>query len=239
MNNPTQKSILVTGGARGIGESISRLFSARGWKVFIHCNESVEPAAELCRELSGAEYFSADLSRPDGVEKLFVACPEPDVLVNNAGIALVSPFDAVKKEQAEKLYALDLLAPINLSRLVVPAMIRRKSGCIINISSIFGRIGGSCEVDYSAAKAGLIGFTKALAKELGPSGVRVNCVCPGAIDTEMNDDLSFEDVEALTGEIPLCRMGTPMEIAEAVYFLASDSASYITGAVLDADGGWR
>jgi len=233
-----RRTVLVTGGARGIGESITRRFALGGDRVVIHCGESVERAKALCSELEGASYVRADLSTEEGVRALVEACPDPDILINNAGIALVSPFDAVSSEQYIKLYAVDLFAPINLARGIVPAMIKRKSGCIINISSVFGESGGSCEVDYSAAKSGLVGFTKALAKELGPSGIRVNCVCPGAIDTEMNDDLSFEDVEALTGEIPLGRMGTPDEIAAAVHFLASDGASYITGAVIDVNGGW-
>ena len=234
-----KKTALVTGGARGIGESISRAFSAAGYRVLIQCNKSVDAAKALCAELGDAEYFCADLTQKSGVEALFAAVGTPDVLVNNAGIALVKPFDTVKADEEEALYSLDLLAPVRLARLCAPAMISRKSGCIINISSVFGESGGSCEVDYSAAKAGLIGFTKALAKELGPCGVRVNCICPGVIDTEMNDDLSFEDVESLTEEIPLCRMGTAEEVAKAALFLAGEGAEYITGAVLDVNGGWQ
>lgn len=233
------RTVLVTGGARGIGESISRAFYAEGYKVVIHCGKSVLRARELCAEMPGAEYICADLSVPEDVARIAAELPAPDVLVNNAGIALVSPFDAVTAEEARRLYATDLFAPAELARAFAPAMISRKSGCIINISSVFGKVGGSCEVDYSAAKAGLIGLTKALAKELGPSGIRVNCVCPGLIDTEMNDDLSFEDVDRLTDEIPLCRMGTADEVAGAVLFLASEKASYITGAALDVDGGWK
>ena len=137
------------------------------------------------------------------------------------------------------MYEINLFAPINLVRKLLPDMISRKSGVIINVSSIFGEVGGSCEVDYSVAKSGLIGFTKALAKEVGPAGVRVNCVCPGVIDTEMNDDLSFEDVEALCDEIPLQRMGSADEVAETVAFLVSDKARYITGSVFDVNGGWN
>lgn len=234
-----KKTVLVTGGARGIGKSISRVFAAAGYKVLIHCSQSEEAAKALCAELCDAEFFRADLASREGVRALYEAFGAPDVLVNNAGIALVKPFDSVSGREAEKLYALDLFAPIELSRLCVPAMISRKSGCIINISSVFGETGGSCEVDYSAAKAGLIGFTKALAKELGPAGIRVNCICPGVIDTEMNDDLSFEDVEALTGEIPLCRLGTADEVSKAALFLAGGGAEYITGTVLDVNGGWQ
>ena len=234
-----KKTVLVTGGATGIGKSVCRAFASAGYDVVIHCFKSAEAARELAKELGNAKVIVADLSTRDGVKEVFSSCPAPDVLVNNAGIALVSPFDAVDPERAAKTYALDLFAPIELTRLYAPAMISRKSGCVINISSVFGETGGSCEVDYSAAKAGLIGFTKALAKELGPSGVRINCVCPGVIDTEMNDDLSFDDIEALTEEIPLSRLGDPGEVAEAVLFLASDGAKYVTGAVIDVNGGWN
>ena len=236
MSGNGKKTVLVTGGARGIGAEISRVFAENGWKVLVHCNESVSAAEDFCRAYPQCGYFRADLSTRGGVRELARVCPCPDVLVNNAGCALVAPFDAVKPEDSARTYALDLFAPIELARAYAPAMISRKSGCIINVSSVFGEVGGSCEVDYSAAKAGLIGFTKALAKELGPSGIRVNCVCPGVIDTEMNDNLGFEEVESLTGEIPLCRLGTAREVAESVYFLSG--AGYITGAVLDVNGGW-
>ena len=237
MNRDREKTVLVTGGAKGIGAAVSRVFALKGWRVAIHCNESFAEAEGFCREFPSCFYIKADLSKPESVNAVAQACPAPDVLVNNAGIALVSPFDAVTDEQAERLYAVDLRAPVELTRRIVPAMIKRKSGAIVNVSSVFGRVGGSCEVDYSAAKAGLIGFTKALAKELGPSGIRVNCVCPGIIDTDMNGDLSFEDIERLTEDVPLRRLGTPEEIAEAVYYLAT--GGYITGAVLDANGGWE
>ena len=160
-----------------------------------------------------------------------------DCLVNNAGVSLVSPFDAVTEEQEKALYGTDLFGVLNCSRAVLPGMIRRKSGCIINLSSMWGETGGSCEVDYSAAKGAVIAFTKALAKEVGPSDIRVNCVCPGVIDTDMNAHLSVADVNALVEEIPLERLGRAEDVAEAVYFLASEKASYITGAVLDVNGG--
>ena len=142
-------------------------------------------------------------------------------------------------ESPRKMYEINLFAPINLSRKILPNMISRKSGVIINISSIFGEVGGSCEVDYSTAKSGIIGFTKALAKEVGPAGIRVNCVCPGIIDTDMNEDLTFEDIDSLCDEIPLGRLGNSEEVAECVAFLASDKAKYITGSVFDVNGGWQ
>ncbi len=235
----TKKTALITGGARGIGEEISRALSKEGYYLYIHCNQSVEEASELCEELGNAEYVCADLSDECAVESLAEKCGDIDLLVNNAGVALVSPFDAVSEEAARRMYEINLFAPINLARRLLPAMISKKSGVIINISSVFGESGGSCEVDYSAAKAAIIGFTKALAKEVGPAGIRVNCVCPGVIDTDMNDDLTFEDVESLCDEIPLGRMGEASEVAECVAFLASDKARYITGSVFDVNGGWN
>lgn len=234
-----KKVALITGGARGIGEAITRALAEDGFKVIIHCGKSVEEAIELCEELDDAEYISADLRNPDSVKLIKEKYPEIDVLVNNAGVALVDLFDTVSEERMREMFEINLFAPINLSRAYVPSMISRKGGAIINISSIFGEVGGSCEVDYSAAKAGIIGFTKALAKEVGPAGIRVNCVCPGVIDTDMNDDLSFDDVEALCDDIPLQRMGNPEEVADLVSFLASDKATYITGSIFDVNGGWN
>ena len=232
------KTALVTGGARGIGEGICRALARDGFYLYIHCNKSVESAKALCDELGNAEYISADLSDPNSVYVLAEKCKDVDVLVNNAGVALVFPFDAISEETARKMYELNLFAPINLSRALLPNMISRKSGVIINISSVFGEVGGSCEVDYSTAKSGIIGFTKALAKEVGPVGIRVNCVCPGIIDTEMNEDLTFEDIDSLCDEIPIGRLGEGEEIAECVAFLASDKAKYITASVFDVNGGW-
>ncbi len=234
-----KKVALITGGARGIGEAISRALSDDGWKIIIHCGKSIDEARELCEELGDAEYISCDLSMPESVSVITEKYPHIDALINNAGIALVDLFDKVTESDMRRMFEINLFAPMNLARAYIPSMISRKSGVIINISSVFGEVGGSCEVDYSAAKAGLIGFTKALSKEVGPAGVRVNCVCPGVIDTEMNDDLSFEDVESLCNDIPLQRMGTPEEVADCVAFLVSDKARYITGSVFDINGGWN
>ncbi len=233
------RKALVTGGARGIGESICRALSRDGWFVYIHCGKSVEEAQKLALELGNAQVVQADLSCHESVNVIAGKCGDAELLVNNAGVALVNLFDCVSDEAMRKMFEINLFAPMNLARKMLPNMIKSKKGNIINISSIFGSVGGSCEVDYSAAKAAMIGFTKALSKEVGPSGVRVNCVCPGIIDTEMNDDLSFDDIEAISNEVPLERIGEPEEVAECVAFLASDKSSYITGAVFDVNGGWQ
>ncbi len=233
------RKALVTGGGRGIGESICRALSREGWYVYIHCGKSLDEAKALADELGNAEVIQADLASPDAVKIIADKCSDVELLVNNAGVSLVNLFDCVSDEAMRRMFEINLFAPMNLARRLLPNMIKQKKGNIINISSIFGSVGGSCEVDYSAAKAAMIGFTKALSKEVGPSGVRVNCVCPGIIDTEMNDDLSFDDIESLSDEIPLERIGEPEEVAECVAFLASDKSGYITGAVFDVNGGWQ
>ena len=233
------KTALVTGGARGIGESICRALAKDGWHLVIHCGKSVEEAKALCEELGNAEYISADLANPESVNIIAEKCPDPDAIINNAGVSLVTLFDKANDADIRRMYEINLFAPINLTRKLLPNMISRKSGVIVNISSVFGESGGSCEVDYSTAKAGMIGFTKALSKEVGPANIRVNCVCPGIIDTEMNDDLSFDDIEALCDDVPLGRIGNPEEVADCVAFLVSDKAKYITGSVFDINGGWQ
>ena len=233
------KKVLVTGGGTGIGEAICRVLSADGFYVYIHCNKSVDEAKELCAQLGNSEVVVADLSNPSSVDLISEKCKDADVIVNNAGVALVDLFDNVSDERVRKLFEINLFSPMNIVRKILPGMLSKKNGVIINISSVFGKVGGSCEVDYSATKAALIGFTKALAKEVGPAGVRVNCICPGIIDTEMNGNLSFDDIEELCDEVPLSRMGEPEEVASAVAFLVSDKAKYITGTVLDVNGGWN
>ncbi len=233
------KSALVTGGGKGIGEAVCRALSKEGYYLYIHCNNSLEEAEALCKELGNAQVIQADLSDPNAVNIIAEKCGDVEVIVNNAGVPLVDLFDKVSDEDFRRLFEINLFAPMNIVRRLLPNMLSRKKGSIINISSVFGQCGGSCEVDYSASKAAIIGFTKALAKEIGPSGVRVNCVCPGIIDTDMNENLTFEDIDAICDEIPLGRMGEADEIAECVAFLASDKAKYITGSIIDVNGGWQ
>ena len=231
------KTVLVTGGSRGIGRAVCEAFSKEGYFVIINYNKSVKEAQTLCDSLKNAVTFRADVSDKEQVAAMVAAFPDIDVLVNNAGVSLFGVFDSVTRESIRELYDVNLFGTLNMTRAVLPSMIRRKSGAIINISSVFGECGASCEVDYSASKAALIGFTKALAKEVGPSYVRVNCVCPGVIDTDMNARLTIEEVESLVESIPLERLGKPVDVANAVLFLASEKADYISGAVLAVDGG--
>ncbi len=230
------KTVLITGASRGIGKECARLFWEKGYKVYINCVKSAEAAKELSRELAGSEVLIFDVADRQAVYKALEGL-DIDCLVNNAGVQLFAPFDSVTREQEEYLYGTNLFGTLNCTRAVLPAMIRKKSGCIINISSMWGEVGGSCEADYSAAKGAIIALTKALAKEVGPSDIRVNCVCPGVIDTDMNAHLTISEVEALTDEIALERLGRAEDVARSVCFLASDDADYITGAVLDVNGG--
>jgi 3-oxoacyl-[acyl-carrier protein] reductase len=231
------KTVLITGASGGIGSAAARAFHREGYRVVLHYNNGEAAAKALAAELENSALFRADLSDPAQVEALASAFPQTDVLVNNAAVDLFGLFDLISAEELQRLYSVNLFAPLTLARRLVKGMLSRGEGCILNVSSMFGETGGSCEVDYSVTKAALIGLTKALAKEVGPAGVRVNCVCPGVIQTPMNDRLTVEEAEDLMASIPLDRFGTPEEVAEALVFLASDKASYITGAVLDVNGG--
>ena len=187
------KRVLVTGGSRGIGAAAVRLFAADGWQVIANYCGSEEQARALAAE-TGCLLCRADVSDSDGRSALLAFADEAlggiDVLVNNAGVALFGLFDALPKDEVQKLYSVNLTGTVELCRLFLPQMLRRKSGCIVNVSSVWGTTGASCEVDYSASKAAVAGLTRALAREVGPSGVRVNCVAPGVIDTDMNGRLT-------------------------------------------------
>ena len=203
------------------------------------CSE--EQARTLAAE-TGCSLCRADVSEAEDRKKLLEFTENTfggiDVLVNNAGISLFGLFDTIPAAEVRQMYGVNLTGTVELCRLFLPQMLRRKSGCIVNVSSVWGISGASCEVDYSAAKAAVAGLTRALAREVGPSGVRVNCVAPGVIDTDMNSQLTYEEMLALTDEIPLMRLGTAEEAAKAIFFLASDDSAYITGQVLGVDGGF-
>ena len=235
------KTTLVTGGSRGIGAAVCRRLAEDGFRVVVHFNRSREKAEALVRELTektGLPHLAlpAELAERAQVEELFRLAGPVDVLVNNAGIAQQKLFTDITEDDWRRMFAVDVDGVFRCCQCALPHMIHKKSGCIINIASIWGEIGASCEVHYSAAKAAVIGLTKALAKELGPSHIRVNCVSPGVIDTEMNAMFDKETMRDLCESTPLGRIGSPEDIAAAVSFLASDAASFITGQTLSVNG---
>ena len=235
------KTALVTGGSRGIGAAVCRRLAEDGFRVVVHFNRNREKAEALVRELTektGLPHLAlpAELAERAQVEELFRLAGPVDVLVNNAGIAQQKLFTDITEDDWRRMFAVDVDGVFRCCQCALPHMIHEKSGCIINIASIWGEIGASCEVHYSAAKAAVIGLTKALAKELGPSHIRVNCVSPGVIDTEMNAMFDKETMRDLCESTPLGRIGSPEDIAAAVSFLASDAASFITGQTLSVNG---
>ncbi len=232
------KKALVTGGSRGIGAATVKAFCKAGYEVYANYLKDDEAAAALKAEC-GCHIYKADVSELAAVQRMHEDIGRVDVLVNNAGIALNSLFQYATPEQVQRLYGVNLFGTLNCIRTFSPDMLNGKDGVIINMSSIWGEVGGSCEADYSASKAAIIGLTKALAKEFGPSWVRVNCISPGIIDTDMNADLSVEAVDEIVDCVPLERLGKAEDIAQTALFLASDAASYITGQVISVDGGWR
>ena len=237
--------VLVTGGSRGIGAAICRAFAAAGWDVAINYLSSDEKAKELSAELQKAGVRSlcvqADVSDSAQVGVMFDTVRrelgEPEILVNNAGISMFGLLTELSDEDWRKMLDTDLSAVFYCCRAALPAMIRARRGVIVNIASMWGEVGASCEAAYSAAKAGVIGLTKALAKEVGPSGVRVNAVSPGVVMTDMMAGFSQTDIAALTEETPLMTTGTAEDVAAAVLFLASEKARFITGQVLPVNGG--
>lgn len=239
------KVAVVTGGASGIGRATVLKLSSEGYDTAIVYNRSEAEAYALASGLlslgARAAAFRCDVSDSQAVnitvKDIADTLGAPDVLINNAGISQQKLFTDITDDDWSAMIGTNLTGAFNMCRAVVPYMIHKKSGSIVNISSMWGQTGGSCEVHYSAAKAGVIGLTKALAKELSLSGIRVNCIAPGVIGTKMMSSFSKADIDALCEEIPVGRMGTPEEIAEAAVFLASDKASYITGQVLGVNGG--
>lgn len=241
-----RKTVLITGASRGIGAGTAEVFGENGWNVALHYHTRRDGAEEVARKLEAcgvqAALVQGDVSDPEQAQKIveqtLARFGHLDSLVCNAGVALPQQLlTDTTAQQWRELMSVDLDGIFYVVRAAIPEMVRRKSGSIVTVSSMWGVTGGSCEVAYSAAKAGVIGLTRSLAKELGPSNIRVNCVAPGVIETEMNAHLSREDLEALGEETPLGRIGTPREVGQAICFLAGERAAFITGQVLCVDGG--
>ena len=231
----------VTGGSRGIGAATVKLLSQQGWSVAF-CYYSDDAAAEQVAQEAGALKIKADVADEAALDRAIKQAQNQlgdiDLLVNNAAISFTGLFTDITAEAWQRMLNVNVNGVLNAAKSVLPQMINNKRGRIINISSVWGQLGASCEVHYSTTKAAIIGFTKALAKEVGPSGITVNCIAPGVIATDMNNRLTKEDMTALADDTPLCRIGSADDVAKAVLYLASEGADFITGQVLGVDGGF-
>ncbi|HBG1572762.1 TPA: SDR family oxidoreductase [Clostridioides difficile] len=241
-----KKTVLITGGARGIGKAMSKAFAKEGYNVLVNFNKSENEAKELYTILNEKNFsvklFKADISNREDVEDMVDYCIKEfgglDVLVNNAGVSQDKLFTDITDEDWDNMMNINLKGSFYCSQVALKYMMSEKKGNIINISSIWGISGASCEVHYSITKAGIIGMTKALAKEVGPSNIRVNSIAPGVINTDMLSGYNEEDIDALVEETPLMRLGTPEDIANCAIFLASDKSNFITGQVISPNGGF-
>lgn len=242
----TRKTAIITGASRGIGRKTAELFALNGYNVLINFRHSQQAAEQLQKELRQAgakvEIFRADVGNYDEARAMVDFCLDRfgavDVLVNNAAISQSKLFTELTPAEWQEMMRVILSGVFNCTQHALKHMLRENRGKIINLSSIWGIAGASCEVHYSTAKAGIIGFTKALAKEMGPSNIQVNCVAPGVIETDMLNEYTEEDLEALRQETLVKRLGSPQDIAQVILFLASEKADYITGQVISPDGGF-
>lgn len=239
-----KKVVIVTGGSRGIGKDISQFLARKGYEVILNYNKSEKEAFEiretLKKENINIHIFKADVSKKADVKSLVDFCIQKfnkiDVLINNAGISQVKMFQDITIDDWENMIRTNLTSCFFTIKEVLPYMISKKQGCIINISSIWGQTGAACEVHYSVSKAGIDGLTKSLAKELGPSNIRVNGIAPGIIDTDMNKHLTENDLDNLKNEIPLEKIGKVTDISKCVNWLIEDE--YTTGQIISINGGW-
>lgn len=236
------KTVLITGGSRGIGKAMVYAFARAGYQVLLNFNHSEDLANQIASEFSNVKVYGADVGDQNKVFQMIEYTKQNmggiDILINNAGISCSGLFQDLQLDEWEKLMNVNLTGIYNCCKAVLPEMISKKQGKIINISSVWGLVGASNEVAYSASKAGVIGLTKALAKEVGPSNIQVNCIAPGIVMTDMISEYSMEELNAITEQIPLGRIGETSDIANLALFLASDSANYITGQIFSPNGGW-
>lgn len=231
------KKVLITGGSRGIGKECVREFTKIGYKVYFIYKSSEKEANLLAKE-TGAINVKCDITSVLDVEKAKnIINDNIDIIVNNAGISQIKVFQDITEGDWDNMFDTNIKGMFNITKTFLDGMIKNKYGRIINISSMWGETGGSCEVHYSSSKAAIIGFTKALAKELAPSGITVNCVSPGVIDTDMNSNLTGEDIKEIENETPIGRIGTTKEVVEAIKYFALENSGFTTGVVLPVNGG--
>ena len=239
------KTVVITGASKGIGANMAIRFAEKGYNVVMNYNNSVQSALILQRSLKESGYsviaYKANVKNRLEVDLMIKEAiyrfGSIDVLINNAGISNQSLITDLSEQDWNDIIGVNLTGVFNCTQAVLPHMINQKSGKIINISSMWGEVGASCEVAYSASKAGVIGFTKALAKEVGPSGITVNCITPGLIETSMNQELTVDAISAIVESTPIGRIGSTEDVATAALFLASDESQFITGQVLGVNGG--
>ncbi len=246
MNRIKRKIVIVTGGSNGIGEEIVKFLAENDYEVILNYNNSKQKAEQIQKEIyenynKNIHIFKADVSKREEAKELIKYCIDKynkiDVLINNAGISQVKLFSEITDCDWNNMLQVNLTSAFYMTQESLKYMISEKRGCIINISSIWGTTGASCEVHYSVSKAGLDGMTKALAKELGPSNIRINSIAPGIIDTKMNKDLSDEDIKRITEEIPLEKIGKTLDVARCIKWLIEDE--YTTGQIIGINGGWN
>lgn len=229
------KHVLVTGGSRGIGAATVAAFARAGYPVSFLYEKEHAAAQEVCRR-TGAVCLCCDVADPEATAQAISSLPPVDILINNAGIAHYGLISQITEDEWQRIFAVNVGGIYHCVKAVLPAMLQKQSGCILNLSSMWGQVGASCEAAYSATKGAVIALTKALAQELGPSGIRVNCVAPGVILTDMCASVSSETLAALAADAPLGRNGTPEDVASALLYLAQ--AEFITGQVLPVNGGF-